>query len=98
MASCTHTELQPNVPNGEYGEYSYDEYDTMRETYWHFNDNQNVMNNDNSINFNILTFDWMEGENNVIFCFVLLFSCLIFFLIRHPNVVAQMLKNSTPRN
>ena len=79
-------------------EYSYGKHYPIGETYFERNDSQNAMNNDSSNNFNIPELDWMEGESDVIFCFVLLFSCLIFFLIRHPNVVAQMLKNSTPRN
>ena len=50
-----------------------------------------AINNDISNNFNTNALGLMEGENHVIFCFVLLFSCLIFFLIRHPNMIAQIL-------
>ena len=90
-----HTELKEDVSKWNTSAYGYRQsmdIDPMGNAYLHLTDSQ-CANNDGSNNFNIPALDWMGSENDVI-----ILSCLIFLLIRHPNMVAQTLRNSILRN
>ena len=106
---CTRPELKPDfykwntsVCGHQQPLISCGEYVPMGDEYFQLADSfaECARNNDTMYdNYITPPLDWMMvRENQVILCFALLFSCLIFFLIKHPNMVSQIFQNSTPIN